>query len=234
MAVKKRKKKKSAAPIVLVAFAAAAVFALVYLFTHYYIVMGSLCLKDEPIDLREKTVSVRKFKSVSERFPDSVVLWNVPIGEYSYDCLSEEIRVGNFSMKEIENFSYFPKLRSVDARGADCSDEIRALIRRFPSLDVHWLVPIGEGRFDNRSEELAVGDFSMDEVKNFSYFKSLKRVDATAASCYAEIMAMRELLGEDVDIRWNVVIGGESFPHTTKELALPGFRTYGMITFEKE
>ena len=32
---------------------------------------------------------------------------------------------------------------------------------------------------------------------------------------------MRELLGEDVDIKWNVVIGGESFPHTTKELTLP-------------
>ena len=229
MAVKKRKKKKSAAPIVLVAFAAAAVFALVYLFTHYYIVMGSLCPKDEPIDLREKTVSVRKFKSVSERFPDSVVLWNVPIGEYSYDCLSEEIRVGNFSMKEIENFSYFPKLRSVDARGADCSDEIRALIRRFPSLDVHWLVPIGEGRFDNRSEELAVGNFSMAELDSFDDFPSLRRVDATAADCYPEILALREKLGEEIEMKWNVVIGGESFPHTTKELTLPEDVTAGEV-----
>ncbi len=222
MAVKKRKKKKrSAAPVVLVAFAAAAVFALVYLFTHYYIVMGSLCPKNEPIDLREKTVSVRKYNALSQRFPDSVVLWNVPIGEWSYDCLSEAISVENFPMKDVENFAYFPSLRSVDARGADCSAEIMELIRRYPSLDVHWNVPVGEGRYDNRSEELAIGDFSMDELDMFDCFPNLRRVDATGASCYAEILALREKLGEEIELKWEVEIGGERFPYTTKELTLP-------------
>ncbi|MBR0041136.1 MAG: hypothetical protein IJP64_07130 [Oscillospiraceae bacterium] len=230
MAAKKRKKKKSAAPFyILLSFLAVAVFALVFIFTHNYLVMGKLFPKDEPIDLRDKTVSIRKFQSISERFPDSVVLWNVPIGEYSYDCLSEEISVGNFSMKELENFSCFPYLRSVDARGADCSEEIRALIRRYPSLDVHWLVPIGEGRYDNRSEELAVGDFSMNELDSFDDFASLRRVDATAASCYPEILALREKLGDEIELKWNVVIGGESFPYTTKELALPEGVTAGEV-----
>lgn len=230
MAAKKRKKKKSAAPLfILLSFLAIAVVALVFIFTHDYLVMGRLYPKDEPIDLRDKTISVRKFDSLSERFPDSVVLWNVPIGEYSYDCLSEEISVGNFSENEIENFSYFPKLRSVDARGADCSDEIRELIRRYPSLDVHWMVPIGEGRYDNRSEELAIGNFSMNELDSFDDFASLRRVDATGATCYPEILALKEKLGEEIELKWDVVIGGESFSHTTKELTLPEGVTAGEV-----
>ena len=231
MAAKRRKKKRSASPLTaLLILLAIAVFAGVYVFTHYHIAMGSLYPKDEPIDLREKTVSVRKFDSISRRFPDSVVLWNVPIGEGRYDCLSEAISVGNFTADEIGNFAYLPSLRSVDARAADCSEEIKELIRTYPSLDVRWSVPIGAKRYDSRSEELEIGDFSISELEMFSYFASLRRVDATAASCYPEIMALREMLGEDVDMKWNVVIGGESFPHTTKELTLPEGVSAGEVT----
>ena len=222
MAAKRRKKKRSSLPLTaLLILLAIAVFAGVYIFTHYHIVMGSFYPKDEPIDLREKTVSVRKFNAVSQRFPDSVVLWKVPIGSERYDCLSEAISVGNFPMDDIDNFAYLHSLRSVDARAADCVDEICELIRRYPSLDLRWSVPIGARRYDNRSEELEIGDFSMSEIGMFSYFKSLRRIDATGASCYPEIMALREALGEDVELKWEVVIGGESFPYTTKELTLP-------------
>lgn len=222
MAVRKRKKKKSAAPLIaLILILALAIGAAAYVYTHYNIAMGSFFPKDEPIDLRGKNVSVRQYREIARRYPDAVVLWDVPIGPWRYDCLSEAIAVENFTADEVENFSFFPSLRLVDARSADCSDEIMQLIAAYPSLELRWMVPVGAQRFDNRSEEIAIGDFTMAEVKNFAYFNALKRVDATAASCYAEIMAMRELLGEDVDIKWNVVIGGESFPHTTKELTLP-------------
>ena len=222
MAVRKRKKKKNAAPLIaLILILALAIGAAVYVYTHYNIAMGSFFPKDEPIDLRGKTVSVRQYREIVRRYPDAVVLWDVPIGPWRYDCLSEAIAVENFGSDEVENFSFFPSLRLVDARSADCSEEIMQLIEAYPSLELRWMVPVGAQRFDNRSEEIAIGDFTMAEVKNFAYFNALKRVDATAASCYDEIMAMRELLGEDVDIKWNVVIGGESFPHTTKELTLP-------------
>ena len=222
MAVRKHGKKKSAAPLIAMLLLIAIVIgAAAYVYTHYNIAMGSFFPKDEPIDLRGKTVSVRQYREIVRRYPDAVVLWDVPIGPWRYDCLSEAIAVENFTADEVENFSFFPSLRLVDARSADCSDEIMQLIAAYPSLELRWMVPVGAQRFDNRSEEIAVGDFTMAEVKNFAYFSALRRVDATAASCYGEIMAMRELLGEDVDIKWNVVIGGESFPHTTKELTLP-------------
>lgn len=222
MAVKKRKRKNSAAPLIaLVALIAIVIGASVYVYTHYNIAMGSFFPKGEPIDVRGKTVSVRQYREIASRHPDVPVLWDVPIGQWRYDCLSEAIAVENFSAEEVENFSFFPALHYVDARTADCSEEILQLIERYPSLDVRWNIPIGAQRYDSRSEEISVGDFTMAEVKYFSCFDSLKRVDATAASCYPEILAVREAIGEETDLKWNVVIGGESFPHTTKELAVP-------------
>ncbi len=219
---KRRKKKKSAAPLIaLLLLIALSIGAVVYVHAHYNIAMGSFFPKGEPIDLRGKNVSVRQYNEIARRCPDETVLWDVPIGPWRYDCLSEAIAVENFTSDEVENFSYFPSLGYVDARSADCSAEIMELIRRFPSLNVVWNVPIGSARYDSRSEELEVGDFSMDEVKNFAYFASLKRVDATAARCWPEIMALREALDEGIDLKWNVLIGSESFPHTTKELKLP-------------
>ena len=222
MAARKRKKKKSAAPLIaLLLLVGAAIGAVVYIYTHYNVAMGKLFPKGEPIDLRGKTVSVRQYRELARRCPDVDIYWDVPIGPWRYDSLSEAIAVEDFTADEVENFSFFPALHYVDARRASCSEEIMQLIAACPSLDVQWMVPVGAQRFDSRSEEIAVGDFSVGEVKNFSYFTALKKVDATAASCYPEILSLRSLLGENVDLKWNVVLGGESFPHTTKELKLP-------------
>ena len=222
MATVKRRKKKSAAPVVAVLLLiAAAVGAFVFIYTHYNIAMGTLFPKGEPIDLRGRPVSVRQYSEIVRRHPDVTVYWDVPIGEASYDCTSDAVAVGNFSEKEVENFSLFFDLHSVDARAADCYDAIRALIAAEPSLDVRWNIPVGASRFDNTAEEIAVGNFTAEEIGNFAYFSNLKRVDATAADCYEEIMALRAALPEETDLKWNVVLGGESFASTTKELTLP-------------
>ena len=222
MTARKRRRRRSAAPLLAVlALIAVAIGALVYIYTHYNVVMGTLFEKGEPIDVRGRSVSVRQYNEIARRHADCVVLWDIPIGEGRYDCTSEAIAVGNFSEKEVENFSLFFNLHSVDARAADCYGEIRALIAAQPDLEVSWNIPIGAARYDNRSEEIAVGNFSAEEIGSFAYFSGLKRVDATAADCYDEILALREALGEEVELKWNVVIGGDSFPHTTKELTLP-------------
>ena len=222
MAAKKRKKKKSAAtPIALLLLIAFAIGAVVYIYTHYNIAVGTLFPKGEPIDLRGKTVSVKQYKEVARRYPDVDIFWDVPIGPWRYDCLSEAIAVEDFTADEVENFSFLPALTFVDARRASCSEEIVQLIETYPALDVQWMIPIGAQRYDSRSEEIAVGDFSVSEVKNFAYFTALRSVDATAASCYPQILALREALDENVDLKWDVVIGGERFSHTTKELTVP-------------
>ena len=222
MTAKRRRRRKSAAPLIAVlALITLAIGAFVYVYTHYNVAMGTLFPKGEPIDLRGREVSVRQYNDIAKRHADCVVLWDIPIGGGRYDCSSEAIAVGNFSEKEVENFSLFSSLRSVDARGADCSDEIRALIAAQPGLDVRWNIPVGSSRYDSISEEIAIGNFTTEEIGNFAYFTGLKRVDATAADCYEEILALREALGDGIELKWNVTIGGESFPYTTKELTLP-------------
>ena len=222
MAVKKKKKRRgeSIQRVILIALIAAVVISLVYIAMNYTFVMGTLYPKGEPIDLRGKNVSVRKYNEVVSRHPDDPVLWDVPIGEGRYDCLSTAIAVGDFPEKDVENFAYLTALRSVDARASSGTEAIRALIRSYPELDVSWNIPIGGGRYDNKAEEITVGDFTAGEIERFSWFENLKRVDATQSVSYDEILALREAR-EDLELKWNVQIGPESFPYTTKELSVP-------------
>lgn len=222
MAVKKKKKRRSDSIQrgILIALIAAVVISLVYIAMNYTFVMGTLYPKGEPIDLRGKKVSVRKYNEVAQRHPDDLVLWDVPIGEGSFDCLSTAISVGDFSEKEVENFSYLSALRSVDARASSSTEAIKALIRSYPELDVSWNIPIGAGRYDNKAEEIALGDFAAEEIENFDWFENLRRVDATQSVSYDEILALREAR-EDLELKWSVQIGSESFPNTTKELSVP-------------
>ena len=223
MAVSRRKKKTvSAAPLIAVLLLIAlAIGALVYVHTHYNIAMGAFFPKGEAIDLRGKSVSVRQYQELARRFPDELVLWDVPIGERRYDSTSEQLALGEFAADEVEKFACFPALRTVDARAVESAEAVMALIEAYPSLELYWNVPVGASRYDNRAEELAIGNFTAEDIPHFTYFLNLKRIDATGADCYPEILALREALGENVEMKWNVLIGSESFPYTTKELKLP-------------
>ena len=87
MAVRKRRKKNNAAPMAaLLLLIALAIGAVVYIHSHYYIAMGSFYRKGEPIDLSGKTVSVRQYKEIARRCGDSEIYWDVPIGQWRYDC----------------------------------------------------------------------------------------------------------------------------------------------------
>ena len=220
MAAKRKKKTNNMPRAILLALIAVLIGTLAYIAINYRLVMGTLYDRDEPIDLRGKTVSVRKYNEVVRRYPDSAVLWDVPIGDYRYDCLSTAIAVADFSEKEVENFAYFPSLSYVDARPSSSTEAIKALVRAYPQLDVSWNIPIGAGLYDNGAEEIEVGDFTAEDIGNFAWFENLKRVDATQAVCYDEILALREAR-EDLELKWKVQIGSESFPNTTKELKVP-------------
>ena len=221
MAVSRRKKRRDRIQRnILIALIAAVILSFVYIALNYTFVLGTLFPKGEPIDLRGRSVSVRKYEDVARRHGDVPVLWDVPIGERRSDCLSTQIAVGDFSEKDVANFAYLAALQSVDARGSSSVGAIRALEESYPALDVNWLIPIGAGRYDNKSEEIAVGDFTMEELERFSWFRNLKRVDATQAVCYDEILALRAA-HEELELKWNVRIGPEIFAHTTKELSVP-------------
>ena len=219
MAKVKGKRKGSAAGLtLLLVFMLLLVAAVVFVYTHYNLAMGRLFKKGEDIDLRGMDVSVAQYEEIVRTHPESGVLWDVPIGNGRYDCGAEEISVGGFSEAEIKNFSYLTKLKRVDARAAG-SEEALALVQSRPDLAVTWLVPIGDGRYDSGSKEIAVGDFGADEIEMFRYFTALERVDATAARCYDEIMQLRGEL-EDCKIVWTVEIGGIEHPSDAEEIAV--------------
>ena len=55
------------------------------------------------------------------------------------------------------------------------------LAEELPGCDIRWNVPLGDGRYDNRSETLAVPDLSAEEVGLLAHFTDLQSLDITGA-----------------------------------------------------
>ena len=223
--VKRRKKKKSAAPVVAVLLlVAVAVGAFVFIYTHYNIAMGSLFPKGEPIDLRGRSVSVRQYSEIARRHPDVTVYWDIPIGGARYDCTSDAIAVGNFSEKEVGNFSLFFALRSVDARAADCYDEILALREALPEeTELKWNVALGGESFASTTKELTLpeGTTAGEAGERLAYLPDMRMVDTTNARYDAsELAALKEKYPR-IRFLYKVTIAGETFRSNTENINIP-------------
>ncbi len=111
----------------------------------------------------------------------------------------------------------------LDLRGNELSPEaVGALTAALPNCVILWSVPLGSARFDSGSEEIVLPpDTDAAELERLKLFPNLTRVDATALSDAAAIMAASAEL-PDVEFLWNVEVLGQSYPSTTAELDLRG------------
>lgn len=125
---------------------------------------------------------------------------------------------------------FYPKGRDIDLRGKTISvEQYKTAAAEYPELHIYWDIPIGGQRYDCTSESIAVGDFSPDEIANFSLFDGLKSVDGSAASCYDALTALREAMPQ-VDVHWVVRIGGDAFPDDSTDIVIDVPTSYAQLS----
>lgn len=95
-----------------------------------------------------------------------------------------------------------------DLRGKDISVEQYEEICAELGIRPRWDVPIGGERFDSASDSIIVSDFTMADIDSFGYIENLRYVDANAAGCYEEIMALKQNSPE-LEISYTVLLGQE-------------------------
>jgi len=101
-----------------------------------------------------------------------------------------------------------PKDSADDLRGKELSFSQYESICNELGTKPRWDVPLGSARFDSASKNIAVGNFAMDELGSFAYFTELETVDASAADCYEELMALKEAYPA-LEVIYSVAVGTE-------------------------
>ena len=199
-----------------------------WLFSNYIFVCGGFYPKGEDIDLRGKAISVEQYQNAAEEYPQLHIYWDIPIGEQRFDCTSESIAVGDFSMEEIPNFSLFDDLKAVDGSAASCYNALMALREAMPQTAVSWVVRIGADEFPDDAEDIVIDvPTSYTQLSDLlPFLPDLERVDLRNAELTPENTA--EQLAEEfpnVEFVHDVDVCGQQLSSDVTEISLPGAST---------
>ncbi len=182
------------------------------------------------IDLRGSAVSPRQMEQLQSAFPTCDIRWDVPLGENRYDSRSETLRVTEEDLAELEDldrFLWFEALRSVDARGANCYEQLAALEAAYPTVELRWDVALGALRVDHTVGGIILRGEDADyrELRErLAYFPELRWLSIRGrALSNEEKLALQEAYPE-LGFRWSVeTVCDLWFPSDVKELSLAGY-----------
>lgn len=99
--------------------------------------------------------------------------------------------------------------------------DFTALSAALPGCEILWSVPIGDVTFSSDATELTLPAVDGASLELLKYFPNLTRVDATACSCYDELVAVSQSM-PDCAFLWNVNLAGRAVSSGETTLDLSG------------
>lgn len=196
-----------------------------WLFSNYIFVCGSFYHKGEDIDLRGKDISVEQYQVAASEYPQLHIYWDIPIGGERYDCTSENISVGDFSVDEVPKFAFFDGLRSVDGSASASYEALAALRQAMPDCRVSWIVRIGADEFPDNATQIVIDvPTSFTQLQDmFPFLPRLQQVDLRSAELEPEnAVELLEAAFPDVEFLYYVNVCGQAFSNDAAEISLPG------------
>lgn len=133
----------------------------------------------------------------------------------------------------VEGTAYPKSAQSLDLRGKEISvghyEQLKELL---PGCEIAWDVPF-QGQFLlEDTKELTISTLSEEDLVALSYLTELETVDARGCGDYENLMAL-QAQHPGVKLRYDVVIGGKTYPHTTTEMTFDGDEPEGAELLEK-
>lgn len=121
----------------------------------------------------------------------------------------------------VDGDAYAIDTKSLDLTGEDISiayyEELKA---KLPDCEITWAVPFQGTRYFNTTNGVTVGVLTLEDVELLAtYFPNLETVDASQSTDYDVLEELKMRLPE-VEVIYEVTLGGKSFAPDTSELIL--------------
>lgn len=124
------------------------------------------------------------------------------------------------SVDDLQQLIEMKSLKKLDLQGSDLTeDQFETLRTALPDCDILWDVPFQGGTAPSDSGFLTVSTLTREDIDQLRYFPSLVGIDANQCSDY-EILAVLLDTRPELDVSYQVTIGGKAFPRFTQHLAL--------------
>lgn len=196
----------------------------VFVGVNYTLVSGKLVSRRaETIDLRGKNITAKQLTKARKKLPDAHILWDIAIGDKTFDGESENIVTADFTAGDIPAFARLENLASADVSACSDISAILALRSALPEVRVFWTVPLAGESFDGDSENIIVPDASEEELRAaLVRLPELKTLTLTGSAFSLESqLALKEKF-PSVSFVWDVTLAGKTFISDASALDFTG------------
>lgn len=191
----------------------------------YFCGLRPVLLAGDEVDLRDTRMSVEEYETLSQRLPDSEILWSVPVGGQYFESKSEHIILDSLSEDDIPAFSYFENLKTVNAMKCTDHGALKKLEEAVPGVAVSWAIHLDGQVWERDAETVdlrnAKADF--DQLQEcLGYFEpgAVVRL-ADSALTQQELTALKDAFPE-LEISWGVDLMGKTWLSTETKLSFAG------------
>lgn len=118
---------------------------------------------------------------------------------------------------------YSRDLQVLDLRGENISiGQYQKFHKNLPECQILWNVPFQGTAYPHDSTELTVTELSVKDVRDLAYFEQLKVLNAQQCTDYTQLLSAADTYPQ-LQVRYQVTIGGTAYPQDTKLLQLESF-----------
>lgn len=188
----------------------------------------------EKMDLRGNRLSVEDIDSLTEKFPNCEILWDVPVGGERFDCLSETLAPSAFSQEQAALYKHFPNLRELDLRAADVTaEDYKVLQNLLPQCRILWNVVLEEGfALDNEATAVVLAAATQTEalLTNAQSLMHIKEIQVDYTNLTMEHLTALQETFPDALLSYSVSIGGNVVAHDVQKL---DFSSIGSVNVDE-
>ena len=145
-------------------------------------------------------------------------------GEYQYDYKDEVLEYAMIAQSgDLAKLDEYPNLNYVDLRGSSCYDEILAYAEANPQVTVRYNVQLGQKRFNQDTEEIALYGYEADSaslLENLKYLPNVRKVHISQIAMTAEELADLTSAYPSIAFTYSVEVAGLSYENDVTEMDL--------------
>lgn len=215
-------KKKLPAAALITVITVSVLAGIVWGVQNYRLVGFRLYPKNEGVlDLREETVTPEQYRKLSEKLPDSRVLWNVPVQGGAYSSDTTHLTLPDLAREEIPLLSGFSDLKTLELSGCQDPAVAAEIQKTYPKLKVLYTVAFGDREYPQDTKILTLDAVEVDTAERIACLPELTRVRLEGGGAPEALNALTEICRErSVSLR--AVLGGEEYDLNVTGLSVDG------------
>ena len=196
------------------------IVAMVVLMSCYVTVGGALYPRSgEVLDLTGQALTAEEYEKLSEKLPDTRILWTIPLESGPGRSDAAEITLTTLSEYDLELLDRMTDLKTVHAE--DCPDPalLAQLRLRQPQAQILFSVRLGGEQFDPDATAVTVTGMTEEDLPALAAFTHMKTFTLGGGS---ELSLVEKIRAEHPqwDVQYLVTVDGTAYPGETRELVL--------------